>query len=124
MQVLAPLGLVTLLVCSHGAQVRQGARGHGGGSLHRQEETQRQHLLQHPCENMKHEGNADTTRVTSPKGAKTTIFYIVSGPGLVPKASPGLEVQFPVKNVGFGCVFAELRPLSSFLKSLEPFCLF
>ena len=43
-------------------------------------------------------------------------------PGLVPESSPGLEVQFPVKNAGFGCVFAALLHFSPFLKSLEMFC--
>ena len=46
-------------------------------------------------------------------------FHIFSGPGLVPKPSPGLEVQFPVKNAGFGCVCVELCHFSSFLKVLE-----
>ena len=47
------------------------------------------------------------------------IFSYFSGPGPVPEASPGLEVRFPVKNAGFGCVFAELRHFSSFLETLN-----
>ena len=45
------------------------------------------------------------------------IFYGFGTPGPCPRPSPGLGVQFPVKNAGFGCVFAELRPFSMFLNS-------
>ena len=47
------------------------------------------------------------------------IFCHFLDPGAVPEASPGLEVQFPVKNIWFGCVFGELLYFSSFLKVLE-----
>ena len=46
-------------------------------------------------------------------------FYIFSAPGPIPEPSPGLEVQFPVKNAGFGCVCVELSHFSSFLTCLE-----
>ena len=59
-----------------------------------------------------------------PKGQILHIFLYFLGPGLVPKPSPGLGIEFPVKNAGFGCVFAELQPCSSFLKSLEQFQVF
>ena len=37
----------------------------------------------------------------------------------MPKDSPGLEVEFPVKNGRFGCVCVELCHFSSFLPGLE-----
>ena len=40
-------------------------------------------------------------------------------PGPVPEASPGLGIEFPVKNAGFGCVSVELCHFLSFLKALE-----
>ena len=66
------------------------------------------------------------TRVTSPGGLKPAFFVFFRrfwAPGLVSEPSPGLEVQFPVKNVGFGCVCVELSHFSSFstcLQSCEP----
>ena len=64
-----------------------------------------------------------TTRVTSPKGTQTQIFLIFFrrfwGPGPVPEASPGLGIEFPVKNARFGCVCVELCHFSAFSKVLE-----
>ena len=67
-------------------------------------------------------GHIHFTRVTSPKGAKTRIFIFFRrfwAPRPCPRPSPGLEVQFPVKNAGFGCVCVELCHFSSFSKVLE-----
>ena len=63
----------------------------------------------------------------SAKGIKTFIFLIFrgfEGPGPCPRPSPGLGIEFPVKNAEFGCVFDELLHFSSFLRSLEMFCAF
>ena len=60
----------------------------------------------------------------APKGlwpAFLIFFCRFWDPGLVPKPSPGLEVQFPIKNVRFGFVFAELRSFPWFLKSFACF---
>ena len=45
------------------------------------------------------------------RGPKNVVFLHFEfclyfwGPGPVPEASPGLGIEFPVKNDGFGCVF-------------------
>ena len=76
-------------------------------------------------------------RVTSPKGAKTRIFYIFStflGPGTgssLPEPSPGLEVQFPAKKCAIWMricrvmtIFVVFEKFGTVLRVLELFCSF
>ena len=51
-----------------------------------------------------------------PKPTFFRFFDVFEGPGPCPRPSPGLGIQFPVKNDGFGCVCVELCHFSSFLK--------
>ena len=48
-------------------------------------------------------------------------FDVFGAPGPVPRPSPGREIKLPVPNFFFGCVFAELLVLVTFVALFEGF---
>ena len=58
--------------------------------------------------NSKGPGHEQTATKKRTKIEILYVFLYFLGPGPVPEASPGLGIEFPVKNAGFGCVCVEI----------------